>query len=310
MADETSPEKKPKSIGQVLKQARKEQKLTLDQIAEELCISKRHLKNLEEDNENIVSDVYTIGFLKAYAQFLGLNQAELVQQLKEKANQPPCYADAIHPTPPMPSKGLPAFPILGLSVCALVGVFVGLKWYNKIHSAPSKPETSNYMDVKVASQNPKSPEIIKSEPKRESETILAHAIQEQALESQNPSPMPIHASVEEKINPLEEKIAADISSVPEKIENSNPEVVLKITEETWIHVNNPKGQAVVSRVFKSGDKIKFTNPEGFIMKTGNARGTHLEYGEQRYDFPQNATSVQANIPLDPKKWNDLNQVIH
>lgn len=63
-----------KTIGLLLKEKRKEQKLELKQISEITRISVLYLAALEEGQYNIFqSEVYLKGFLKNYAKYLGIN---------------------------------------------------------------------------------------------------------------------------------------------------------------------------------------------------------------------------------------------
>lgn len=63
-----------RTIGNLLKERRKERQLTLSQISEITKIRMEYLKAIEEGNYNIFpSEVYLKGFLKNYAKFLGVN---------------------------------------------------------------------------------------------------------------------------------------------------------------------------------------------------------------------------------------------
>lgn len=301
MADETSNHEETKTIGQILKESRTKQEHTLEFIAKELCISKRHLKNLEEDDENIVADIYTIGFLKAYAQFLGLDALKLISQLKSKAEKPIYEYDKITLTIPSPKKGLPALPILGLSVCALVGIFVGLKWYNKIHSAEPEAQVTALANHNETAPTVLSVDSVVEKTEENFTESLAHYNEDPLPDTQNPTTIPINDSQDYKADSEETQ-----NIVQASLDHSPTEVILEVTEEAWIQVSDQNGHIIVSRTFKPGEEHRFDNWGELFLKTGNARGTHLKYGEQKFDFPEGSISVQSNVPLDPTKWVDLN----
>lgn len=72
-------------IGQVLEKARKERGLTLDEVEYATKIRKRYLAGLErEDFGGLPDAVYAHGFLKTYANFLGLDGEELSRELKDR----------------------------------------------------------------------------------------------------------------------------------------------------------------------------------------------------------------------------------
>ena len=70
LQEPTLQEVSPSAVGQILRTARLERGITIEQIAKTLCINKRQLSHLENDAEHLVCDVYTLGFVKLYAQYL------------------------------------------------------------------------------------------------------------------------------------------------------------------------------------------------------------------------------------------------
>jgi cytoskeletal protein RodZ len=69
-------------IGQQLKTAREEQKLTINEVSSAIRINKKYLQALEDENFLLIpSQVYAKGFLKAYAIYLKLDQKELVSEM-------------------------------------------------------------------------------------------------------------------------------------------------------------------------------------------------------------------------------------
>lgn len=71
------------SIGVRLRKAREAKKISLDQAYAKTKIHASILQALEEDRFQEFSAVYIKGFLKIYAQFLGLDVAEITKELQE-----------------------------------------------------------------------------------------------------------------------------------------------------------------------------------------------------------------------------------
>ena len=72
-------------IGRILEQKRKEQGLSLEEVEQATKIRKRYLDGLERENYAVLPDgVYAQGFLKTYANFLGLDGEALSRQLKSR----------------------------------------------------------------------------------------------------------------------------------------------------------------------------------------------------------------------------------
>jgi cytoskeleton protein RodZ len=70
-------------IGRVLEHSRKERGLSLEEVEQATKIRKRYLTGLEREDYTILPDaVYARGFLKTYANYLGLDGEDLSRQLK------------------------------------------------------------------------------------------------------------------------------------------------------------------------------------------------------------------------------------
>ena len=72
-------------IGPILEKARKEKGLTLEEVEHATKIRKRYLAGLEREDFGVLPDaVYAQGFLKTYANYLGLDGEELSRELKDQ----------------------------------------------------------------------------------------------------------------------------------------------------------------------------------------------------------------------------------
>jgi cytoskeleton protein RodZ len=70
-------------IGRVLERKRKERGLSLEEVEQATKIRKRYLTGLEREDYTMLPDtVYARGFLKTYANYLGLDGEAFVRQLK------------------------------------------------------------------------------------------------------------------------------------------------------------------------------------------------------------------------------------
>lgn len=73
-------------VGQLLKEERLRQGFSLEEIEEETKIRKYYLQALEEENYKVLPpQVYATGFMKRYAKFLGLDEAEFSERFKREA---------------------------------------------------------------------------------------------------------------------------------------------------------------------------------------------------------------------------------
>lgn len=114
------------SVGTQLRQRREELGLTLAEMESKTRVRLSFLQSLEEDRiDGFPGDAYLIGFLKSYAEALGLPAAEMMAELRSRIGAgsgfteiPPLVAD---PFLAQPSR--PLLPLRRLAV-ALVAVFL------------------------------------------------------------------------------------------------------------------------------------------------------------------------------------------
>jgi cytoskeletal protein RodZ len=73
------------TVGERLRAAREEKKLSLEHVAAQNRIPQRHLESIETaDWDKLPAPTYTIGFAKSYASAVGLDRAEIGDQLREE----------------------------------------------------------------------------------------------------------------------------------------------------------------------------------------------------------------------------------
>lgn len=118
------------SLGHKLREAREKHNYTLEQIARDTNISKGYLEALEEENFGVIpGDTYVLGFLRNYAEYLGLNPEELVGLYRNLRiqEQPMPMSELLQGARPRPRSRAVAV-ILAVAVVAAVGVFLLVRY--------------------------------------------------------------------------------------------------------------------------------------------------------------------------------------
>ena len=121
------------SLGDSLRQQREKRGITLDQAAADTRIREKFLKALEDgDLQSLPGAVYTKGFLRNYAEYLGLDDQESVVQLQQERGGPPAEAKRkFAPMKPVGGRSLVFTPavFVPVVVIGLIVLFVGYLYY-------------------------------------------------------------------------------------------------------------------------------------------------------------------------------------
>ncbi|HEU5285813.1 MAG TPA: RodZ domain-containing protein [Sphingomicrobium sp.] len=120
------------SVGERLRLAREEKGLTLEDVAAQTRIPRRHLESLENgDWERLPAPTYTTGFAKSYASAVGLDRTEIYEQLRVEMGgvRPASQASEVF-EPADPARTMPKWLVLGAILAVLVLV-LAMSWLNE-----------------------------------------------------------------------------------------------------------------------------------------------------------------------------------
>ena len=120
------------SVGERLRAAREEKGITLEDIAAQTRIPRRHLESLENsDWENLPAPTYTIGFARSYASSVGLDRTEISDQLRsEIGRQRPVTATAEVFEPADPARTMPKWLVFG-AIGAVIALALVMSWLSR-----------------------------------------------------------------------------------------------------------------------------------------------------------------------------------
>jgi cytoskeleton protein RodZ len=137
--------------GERLRIAREAKGLSLEDVAAQTRIPRRHLENIEKaDWDSLPAPTYTIGFAKSYASAVDLDRNEIGDQLREEMGGQrfaSTSADVFEPADPR--RTMPKGLVIGAILAVIVLVAV-MSWLNK--RSLEQPDASDNAAVADASQ--------------------------------------------------------------------------------------------------------------------------------------------------------------
>jgi len=129
--DEELVEPELSPVGERLRAAREEKKLSLEDLAAQTRIPQRHLANIETGEwDSLPAPTYTIGFAKSYASAVGLDRIEIGNQLREEmggARFATSSSDVFEPADPR--RTMPKGLVIG-AIIAVIVLIALMSWLN------------------------------------------------------------------------------------------------------------------------------------------------------------------------------------
>ena len=299
-------------IGIILRRERERRGDDLQQIADYLCIRKGFLVALEAGRyDEFPVDAYVIGFLRSYAEFLGLKGQEAIDyyrhEMAGRRNKP----SLMMPTPISEGRTPSAFILIGATIAALViyALWYGLSSSDRavVVAPPSLTSTtisdnhsSEAATIAPAQSLPETaaptttPTVNQSEPP----TAIALAA---------PAPAPIQmpaptvappSTASQPQQPAGNPVAAPLPQ-PTPLTISATHIVVKADQASWVLITDAKGHTVFDRVLRSGETYDVPDTRGLNLTTGNGSGITITLnGVELQKLSTAPSHVVRNIPLN------------
>lgn len=156
-APEAEPEGEvPLTVGERLRAAREKAKLSLEDVAAQTRIPQRHLASIEAAEwDSLPAPTYTIGFAKNYAGVVGLDRAEIGDQLREEMGGQrfaATSADVFEPADPR--RTMPRSLVVGAVIAAVLLVALMSFLNRRSLEEPDQNATINAAATNVTAQAP------------------------------------------------------------------------------------------------------------------------------------------------------------
>jgi len=142
--DEELVETHAPTVGERLRAAREEKKLSLEDIAAQTRIPQRHLESIEKAEwDKLPAPTYTTGFAKSYASAVGLDRTEIGDQLREEmGGQRPLAMTTEIFEPADPARTMPKTLVFG-AIAAVILLVLVMSWLSRRSLEPTDEVPDN-----------------------------------------------------------------------------------------------------------------------------------------------------------------------
>ena len=150
------PEPEVASVGQRLRVAREAKGLSLEDVAAQTRIPRRHLESLENsDWERLPAPTYTTGFAKSYASAVGLDRGDIYEALRVEMGgvRPVSHTSEVF-EPADPARTMPKWLVFG-AIAVVLGLVLLMSWLNeRSFSEPDSVANESVADAEPVATAP------------------------------------------------------------------------------------------------------------------------------------------------------------
>jgi cytoskeleton protein RodZ len=262
------------TLGDYLKTAREAQNITLEEVSQATRIRRTILEAIENNNYDLIPPkVFTQGFIKSYASYLGLDENDVIKryheimeslELKKETDEP------LEQEPPQPFLTPGRLVVLGIVCIAALTV-----WFLTRNPQPEDDAVLNNT-LPTASTSSSS---VTAPPLASQEVALEEDGDHTVVDREEPA-------VLEEESPPEGEQEEETAGAAETEEGKAEQMALRVvaTEQAWMRVQLDQGEPYEA-LLKSGESLTLKAREKFIIRIGNAGGVELFFNGEPLGNP-------------------------
>lgn len=294
--------------GGVLSAARREQGLSVTDIAKQLRLGNKQIEALEEDRFSYLPEPTIVkGFIRNYAKLLKIPAEPLLAAYAEMMPEKEQYAFKLSPGINMKITGnqksnTTRYFILALGLLLGVGIWFFYQNYiqkpNPINPIPDMIEALPELALPMSERVAEVPELQLEMPVQ---PVVEPSQTNDAVKTETDE-QPSEEAVDEKLVESPRGVVADV--VPSTVAPSTDPVlgktriVFSATQETWLSVINASGNEVYNKILYAGnrDVIDVDQPSEIVV--GNAHGATLVVDGKSIDLAPHTRINVARVRLN------------
>ncbi|MEC8566003.1 MAG: RodZ domain-containing protein [Pseudomonadota bacterium] len=245
-------------IGTALRDARVARNLSLAEVSALLRIREAHLEAIElEDFEQLPGNVYAIGFIRTYAQYLELNESDMIMRFKA-ASVESGMADMVfeeEETEQISGALKISLLVVGALVVYVLWLVAGTQNDGITVSAVVQTPAAPVQAPAVPTQ----PAVVADEAAAASAAAVETPATPRAPDGAAPAATTIEGPADVKPN------AQLIDTTP-----ASSKVEIRATRRTWMRLENAQGRVLFSSVIDEGEGFELPDDIDYILATRDA----------------------------------------
>jgi cytoskeleton protein RodZ len=272
--------------GAILRQARESQQLSLETVAQQLHMSARALKALEEnDTAKLPPPVYVKAFLRSYARLMQIPEQEVLAGFS--VTEPGLSVAPTLDDRPLRQEQRSLLPaMLGLGAVGALALFMVVRSGSQAPS-PRPTDVSGEIALPAASEPAAEPERTArpelSVPAPPPSSTAPAATAQPFAPGPNQTALGVHSSQPGLLsaNPAQTAVAAAAPSPPTGIPGSDA-LVLRFSGESWVTVVDAGGNRLLYEAGQPGTMKSVTGKAPLKVTLGRPGNVEIEFNGQPY----------------------------
>jgi cytoskeletal protein RodZ len=268
------------TLGDYLKNKREAQNITLEEVSQATRIRRTILEAIENNDYDLIPPkVFTQGFIKSYASYLGLDENDVIKRYHEIME-----SREIKKEPDEPIQQQPPQPLLTPGRLLILGILCIVALTVWLLRGNPQPEDDIVLQSTLQTSSTSSSSVNAPPPTTE-EAIVEEDVAHTAPTREEPAvpeeePLPEGGKEEE---PVEQAETGEAAAEP---------MALRVvaTEQVWMRIQLDQGEPY-EVILKSEESLTLKAREKFIIRIGNAGGVELFFNEEPLGNPGNPGEV-------------------
>lgn len=311
--EEESPSTAPtRGVGVALREARQRRGWTIEFCAQQLRIRPAVLEAMEAGRfEKLTHGAYALGFVRSYADYLGLDRDEIARRVKAEAAALSAPTELVFPTPISESR-LPSGVVLAVSAL-LASAAYGLWYYQTAADRTPIPRVAAVSERMLPTTTDRAA-VTNSPAQAEAATVATPG----ALEAPKPAPAPPSVVVAPTparppaapaesspqvaaVSPATASAALEAPPLRHYGETAGTRIVLKATGDSWVQVRDRAGTIVFSRILRPGESYGVPDQPGQLLATGSAGVLDILVDGKKAPAIGRPGFTRRDVVLDPER---------
>lgn len=293
-------ERNEDGVAALLRRRREELDRDVGTVARQLRIRAVYISAIEEGRlQDLPGTAYAVGFVRAYADYLGLDGNSVVGDYRDELARRSRQNQLIWPVDQVEHKHFPGGIVLVVCVL-LAGVIYG-GWYfasqpggmgidlidqvpdfmKKQTSGESDGQADGQLDAQVSADDTGSPTSAQAAPL----SGVTSPSDEANQLAETPAVQPAAPAATETL--------PQIAAVP-----ANKRVVLRAIKDSWVEMFDANNDVILQRILRAGETFTVPVQDGLTMNTGNAGGVIVEVDGNARPALGSVGVIKRGVKLD------------